>query len=43
VAVPLPASSSGPAGRGPAGVAAGLLVLVMGTAVAAAWTRRLTA
>ena len=43
VAVPLPAGSSSPAGRGPAGVAAGLLVMVMGTAVVAAWTRRLTA
>ena len=43
VAVPLPAGSSSPAGRGPAGVAAGLLVLVMGGAVTATWTRRLTA
>jgi subtilisin family serine protease len=43
VAVPLPAGSSSPAGRGPAGVAAGLLVVVMGGAVTATWARRLTA
>jgi serine protease len=41
VGVPLPASSSSPAGRGPAGVAAGLLVVVMGSAVTATWARRL--
>ena len=37
--VPLPIGSS--SGRGPAGVAAGMLVVVMGGAVTATWARRL--
>ncbi|HJV08750.1 MAG TPA: S8 family serine peptidase [Acidimicrobiales bacterium] len=41
VGVPLPTGSSSPVSRVPAGVAAGLLVLVMGGAVAATWARRL--
>ncbi len=41
VAVPLPLGAM--PGRGPAGVAAGMLVVVMGSAVAATWTRRLSA
>jgi subtilisin family serine protease len=39
-AVPLPLSAT--PGRGPAGVAAGMLVVVMGSAVAATWARRLS-
>jgi subtilisin family serine protease len=40
-AVPVPLGST--PGRGPAGAAAGMLVVVMGSAVAATWARRLRA
>lgn len=39
--IPVPISSPGPPGRGPAAVAAGMLVAVMAGAVAGAWTKRL--
>jgi len=41
VAVPLPAGSASPPVRGPAGLAAALLVVIMGGAVVATWARRL--